>query len=223
MMTRETNLLIRIAGAACVGGLLGLLVTTLLHDQPLGLFPELAITVIGILFGIIAMAYLGGVLARARSRFNSRPEPMWGTPGAHRPPLPPPPPNPQPAWQDAMPPTRPLPPPPVTEAPPQSAAVHIQNWWSHPSTIPDAGPAPVSATTERTRRPAPDVNAYGRTRRVVQCPRCAGFAVNLQQTQLGPDFTCARCQQRWSWRPGTSWPPVTAGLPPNTAASRDAT
>jgi hypothetical protein len=42
--------------------------------------------------------------------------------------------------------------------------------------------------------------------RVVQCPRCGDFGVDVRQGRAGFAFTCLACGNQWQWQPGHSWP-----------------
>jgi hypothetical protein len=42
--------------------------------------------------------------------------------------------------------------------------------------------------------------------RVLQCPRCGDFAVEVVQLAPGLAFGCHRCGHEWRWAPGSSWP-----------------
>lgn len=46
----------------------------------------------------------------------------------------------------------------------------------------------------------------GGVRRVVQCPRCADFAITVGTEPGGYAFVCDRCRHRWEWGPGRPWP-----------------
>ena len=122
--------------------------------------------------------------------------------------------------------TSPLPPlvPEVEEPAPQSAAVHIWNGWSGRQPTADAVDADMArpALPAAPRPPAPDTRAYGRDRRVVQCPRCADLRISVAQHSGGLEFQCAECGAHWSWTPGGPWPPVMSGLPARHARPTDA-
>jgi hypothetical protein len=47
-------------------------------------------------------------------------------------------------------------------------------------------------------------------RRVVQCPQCAGFDLDVRREPDGLAFECRSCRQDWRWAPGTPWPPTIA-------------
>lgn len=75
-------------------------------------------------------------------------------------------------------------------------------WWSpQPATgqaYPAAGP-PV--------RPQPlDLAGYLDSARVVQCPRCGAFRIDVQHQGGGFAFRCRVDDHRWEWQPGTGWP-----------------
>jgi hypothetical protein len=43
---------------------------------------------------------------------------------------------------------------------------------------------------------------------IAQCPRCGSFRVGADSQAADWRFGCQECGQRWSWRPGSPWPPV---------------
>jgi hypothetical protein len=42
--------------------------------------------------------------------------------------------------------------------------------------------------------------------RVVQCPWCGDFGVDVSQQQPGFAFACRRCGHQWRWQAGEAWP-----------------
>jgi hypothetical protein len=46
----------------------------------------------------------------------------------------------------------------------------------------------------------------GTTRRIVQCPECGAFDVDVWNEPTGFAFTCRRCRGIWQWAPGRPWP-----------------
>jgi hypothetical protein len=41
---------------------------------------------------------------------------------------------------------------------------------------------------------------------VAQCPRCAGFTLDVREQPRGFAFACRDCRHLWMWVPGTPWP-----------------
>jgi hypothetical protein len=71
-------------------------------------------------------------------------------------------------------------------------------WWSRG--------APTQPTGE-ARRPSPrDLAEYRDSTRVVQCPRCGAFRIDVTHVDAGYAFRCRVDDHRWTWRPGTAWP-----------------
>lgn len=95
--------------------------------------------------------------------------------------------------------------------PPVSVAVPVPgtSWWEAASAGPAGTPQPAApGWNER------DTSAAGRAgeateaavTRVVQCPRCGDFGVDLRQRTPGFAFACTRCGHQWRWEPGSAWP-----------------
>ena len=92
---------------------------------------------------------------------------------------------------------------------PVSAAIPVRGgaWWR---------PATAGARTRHPQAAAPaqdppvtslaDLPDYSSTTRVVQCPRCGDFRVDVGQREPGFAFTCKRCGHHWRWEPGSAWP-----------------
>ena len=83
--------------------------------------------------------------------------------------------------------------------------------WSATAPAPEAQPAPepslpiaIAAVSVRDGRRLP-IPAAGTTR-VVQCPRCGDFAVEVGPRAPGFAFRCHCCGHEWRWAPGTAWP-----------------
>jgi hypothetical protein len=73
--------------------------------------------------------------------------------------------------------------------------------WRHESTSRPSG--------RKSADPAggePDRLDPAATTRIVQCPRCGDFAVDLRHQAPGFAFGCRRCEHEWRWAPGTPWP-----------------
>lgn len=98
---------------------------------------------------------------------------------------------------------------PVTPGPPVEAGRVVLplrepdgEWWSQLSP-PGTNPDPSQAVR---LPPPPDLTGYIGSARVVQCPRCAGFRLNVEHAASAYAFDCQTCGHRWTWRPGTPWP-----------------
>jgi hypothetical protein len=97
-------------------------------------------------------------------------------------------------------------------------------WWEKSAALPVVAAEPGAA---------PPLSSYLDSALIAQCPRCGWFGIDAQQglAQQGsahqgsahPEsaqqesahqesapwrFECQACQNRWTWRPGTAWPPV---------------
>jgi len=71
------------------------------------------------------------------------------------------------------------------------------------------GPARGSSMTSLVRRappPAPDLASYVDSARIVQCPRCGEFRIDVTQAGSGYAFRCRVDDHRWEWQAGTPWP-----------------
>ncbi|MDT3446177.1 hypothetical protein [Pseudofrankia sp. BMG5.37] len=75
-------------------------------------------------------------------------------------------------------------------------------WWNR------ASPAPAEdARPTESVRPAPrDLAALRDSARVVQCPRCGAFRIDVRHLDTGYAFRCRVDGHEWTWRPGTAWP-----------------
>jgi hypothetical protein len=114
---------------------------------------------------------------------------------------------PSPRW------TRPAPvpePPADPGTPALSAAVPVRGgeWWQFAAASggtagrADARPAGSGDSGGSTL----DLSGTTDTTRVVQCPRCGDFGVDVSQQQPGFAFRCRRCDNQWRWGPGAAWP-----------------
>ncbi|HTQ95034.1 MAG TPA: hypothetical protein VMK84_36625 [Streptosporangiaceae bacterium] len=79
-------------------------------------------------------------------------------------------------------------------------------WWD------SAGPPPAPSAGAR-RAPAPDLSTYLASTFIAQCPRCGAFRLDIRQARSAWNFRCEVCENTWTWRPGTPWPPVRV-MPP---------
>ncbi|ABW16037.1 hypothetical protein Franean1_6703 [Parafrankia sp. EAN1pec] len=85
---------------------------------------------------------------------------------------------------------------------PAGGAPPAGQWWTR-----DAPPAAAPAAATVPARPAPrDLGELRDSARVVQCPRCGAFRLDVQQTGAGYAFRCRVDGHEWAWRPGTAWP-----------------
>jgi hypothetical protein len=120
--------------------------------------------------------------------------------GPPTPPAPPAPPPPRPAPARAAPPAARPAPRQWYDQPAATVAVPVRpdTWWdAAPRTAPEPAQGP----------PDPDADPAERSvTRVVQCPACGDFAVDLRQRDAGFAFECRGCGHGWQWRPGTPWP-----------------
>jgi hypothetical protein len=88
-----------------------------------------------------------------------------------------------------------------------SVAIPVQGgaWW----TAAEAGPKPPAAATPARGGPVVppvELSEYAAVTRVVQCPHCGDFGVDVRQQEPGFAFTCNRCDRHWQWEPGAAWP-----------------
>jgi hypothetical protein len=76
-------------------------------------------------------------------------------------------------------------------------------WWDQ-SPVRHAR-TPVSAP-KSVRPAAPELAGYVASARVVQCPRCGAFRIDMHQSAGVFAFRCRVDDHRWEWQPGASWP-----------------
>ena len=92
-------------------------------------------------------------------------------------------------------------------------------------------PPPVRrpATTPPTvqEHPVPGAPPGAAVRRIVQCPRCGDFGVDLRREVERFTMTCHRCAHGWTRGPGRPWPATVVrppeaecGLPPDPVIRR---
>ena len=139
-------------------------------------------------------------------------------------------PTPHEAWERTdRPPDRPAPAPyPQAQYPPPEPARPPQlpppvPWYEDGAAVghdpqkdrPTFRAAPAPPQSEPDTRPAAydtfDVPGARRSsgqpvRRVVQCPRCGDFDVDVTPEQRSFAFACRACHNRWTWRSGRPWP-----------------
>lgn len=76
------------------------------------------------------------------------------------------------------------------------------------------GPWPVPTDPIRATAPgrpgAAELARYRESERIVQCPRCGSFRVEVTGIGSRPGdelaFRCRADDHEWTWRPGTAWP-----------------
>ncbi len=102
--------------------------------------------------------------------------------------------------------------PPVA-SPPSSVALQVStpkedSWWE--TTSAERGGAEERAVPGEpgSSDTTVDLSTYAGVTRIVQCPRCGDFRVDVRQQDSGFAFTCRRCAHPWQWRPGAAWPPT---------------
>jgi hypothetical protein len=88
--------------------------------------------------------------------------------------------------------------------PVQPASATDAQWWHRAD-----GPAPPPGRNARPT-PTPDLASYLASTAIAQCPNCGAFGIEVRHTpgHTSWSFRCDSCDHRWSWRPGTPWPPV---------------
>ena len=98
-------------------------------------------------------------------------------------------------------------PPSPAPIPPASVPSRPANneWWTQTGK-PTASPPVLQAA--RKTVPLTDFDAH--RAQIAQCPRCAGFELDLRRDGHACVFTCRnpRCRTTWEWQPGTAWPPT---------------
>ncbi|MGB6162997.1 MAG: hypothetical protein WCF33_18925 [Pseudonocardiaceae bacterium] len=58
-----------------------------------------------------------------------------------------------------------------------------------------------------TNRPSvPDLSSYVESARIVQCPHCGGFWIDIAHSSPGYTFGCHSCGKKWDWQLGKPWP-----------------
>jgi len=75
--------------------------------------------------------------------------------------------------------------------------------------LPAFGPTQPAAELDGPSGRVEEHRVPGRTgsvRRIVQCPECGDFDVDVWSEPAGFAFTCRRCRGMWQWAPGTPWP-----------------
>jgi hypothetical protein len=77
---------------------------------------------------------------------------------------------------------------------------HGGQWWEQ-----TGAPAARPATT-RLAPQAPELTSYVESARVVQCPRCGAFRIDVTRSGAEFSFHCNQDGHRWTWRRDTAWP-----------------
>ncbi|ONH31119.1 hypothetical protein [Pseudofrankia asymbiotica] len=94
--------------------------------------------------------------------------------------------------------------------PPAGGAPPASQWWTRDAPAPAPAPPSASAPDDRPTepvRPAPrDLAALRDSARVVQCPRCGAFRIDVRHTDTGYALRCRVDGHEWTWRPGAAWP-----------------
>jgi hypothetical protein len=218
------GLLVEVAGAALLGGVLAVVALAIRRDiSDRGMLA--AVVVAGVVLSVLAAARLAPGDRRPAEPPVARPVAGDHTFSWHRATsapavpgngtVPAASPVPAPRWRPpAAPHARvadPGTPAVEPDASPVSVAVPVKGgeWWQlapdgerTPGRPAAAGRDPASSA----RVTAVDRAGSTATTRVVQCPRCGDFAVDLGHEQQGFAFRCRRCGNQWQWWPGTAWP-----------------
>jgi hypothetical protein len=84
----------------------------------------------------------------------------------------------------------------VLDAPPSG------QWWTKTS---PAAPRP-NGESPRPPAQARDLTGYVETARVVQCPQCGSFHIDVTRLAGGYSFRCRAGEHAWQWQPGRAWP-----------------
>ncbi|MBV9142201.1 MAG: hypothetical protein JO115_15025 [Pseudonocardiales bacterium] len=77
-------------------------------------------------------------------------------------------------------------------------------WWSETSVAGARRDQPKALSA-----PPLDLSGYVESGRVVQCPNCASFRINVRHVDVGYAFSCHRCGHTWDWQSNISnmpWP-----------------
>src|SRR6266542_3475804 len=117
--------------------------------------------------------------------------------------------NPAPSSSSA-PSSSPAPPSPPGPAP-MSVAVPVPGsaWWKAASAGARTPEPPAVPAPDRAGAAAAGLSDYtpeAAATRVVQCPRCGDFGVDVRHQEPGFAFTCKSCAHHWRWGPGSAWP-----------------
>lgn len=75
-------------------------------------------------------------------------------------------------------------------------------WWTQTG----APPRPPGEANPAAAPRGGDLSGYVESARVVQCPRCGSFRIDVTGLTGGYSFRCRDDDHAWRWRPGTQWP-----------------
>jgi hypothetical protein len=80
-----------------------------------------------------------------------------------------------------------------------------RQWWDRQPERRTRPPVPAAG---HVARPAvPELAGYRESARVVQCPRCGAFRIDVEQVVAGVfAFRCRVDDHRWQWESGAGWP-----------------
>lgn len=82
-------------------------------------------------------------------------------------------------------------------------------WWAK------TAPARPSAAVAAPRRAAPELAGYVDGARIVQCPACGEFRIDVTHVPGGFAFRCRADDHQWEWQSGMPWPAtVNVSRPP---------
>jgi hypothetical protein len=104
----------------------------------------------------------------------------------------------------------PLRPAPGSPAPTARLVLDVEKpaggqWWTQTQT--SAPPRPTSnGDAPRPVTQARDLAGYVESARVVQCPRCGSFHIDVTRLAGGYSFRCRTDEHAWQWQPGRAWP-----------------
>jgi hypothetical protein len=181
MIARAATAVLLVAGA-CVGAAAGVRLDLL--DETW----QVAGTLIAVVAGVLVATLLTHESGQAESVPQPMPQPQRPTPA------------PAPATAPAE----------TPSAQQQTARIVLDvdtpstggQWWTQSNATPRAsnGDAPRPATQPR------DLVGYVDTARVVQCPRCGSFQIDVTRVAGGFSFRCRTDEHAWQWRPGRAWP-----------------
>lgn len=93
------------------------------------------------------------------------------------------------------------------------------DWWARQGV---ARPRSAAEAVAGPAAPA-DLAAYRNAARVVQCPRCGAFRVDVAHTGVGFAFRCRVDEHEWVWDPGDAWPVTVVAGRRQTSRSNDTT